>query len=147
MPASVRTLTAAPCAGPDVPGFWSALGFAPQYELRKDGRTADVRCGGHTLHVVVSRLLRGGRGGEGGGEGGEGGDAQMQEAGQGGDDDAAEVVPRQLLVEAWTPVAPGAHAEAVAAVAELAALLRPRGVELQPMPRARGKYSRVAAMP
>lgn len=115
LPATVRNVTQARCAGPDVPAFWRGLGFEPRYQHYKRGHTFDVRRGSHAVQVLVSRLHA------------------VAAAGAGPGD---EVVPGQVLVEAWTAVAdPGAYEEAIAAVVEVGKLLAQEGVALGPLPK------------
>ena len=120
LPATVRTVMQAGCAGPDVPAFWAGLGFVPQYELMKQGHVAEVRRGEWTVHVLVSRLLRVARSGTA---------AAAAAAG-------AELVPGQVLVEAWADVGPGSNTDAMAAMGEVGKLLGREGVALQQLPMA-----------
>ena len=51
LPATVRSVTRAACAGADVPAFWRALGFLPRYQLAKLGQAFAVPLAGHDIHV------------------------------------------------------------------------------------------------
>ena len=55
LPATVRSVTRAACAGADVPAAWRALGFLPRYQLAKLGQAFAVPLAGHDIHVSGAR--------------------------------------------------------------------------------------------
>ena len=51
LPATVRSVVRTQCQGPDVPGFWRALGFTVAYQLGKQGKLFQVEHADHLLQV------------------------------------------------------------------------------------------------
>lgn len=56
LPATVSTITQSKCHGPDVPGFWSSLGFIQEYQHYKKGWTCDIQRDDFLIHVHIYRL-------------------------------------------------------------------------------------------
>ena len=147
LPATVRTVTKAYCAGPDVPNFYMGLGFNLQYQHFKKGFAFDVQRGTWAVHILVSRLHRvidnnqnnRTNGVPGGGHVGSSTrkeDAAQQGVAVAGD----EVVPGHVLIEVWTEVDPGkTHTDAIAAILEVGKQLTGVGVVLQPLPDVKNK--------
>ncbi|KAL4430993.1 hypothetical protein ABPG75_006249 [Micractinium tetrahymenae] len=138
--AVVRHVTRAECTGEGVPAFWQALGFAPRYQLLRRGQRFLVPLGGREVEVSLCRVLRlpplGGSGTGGGSGGAAACPATLDAAAL---QQAAEVSPGHLLVEA-VAAAPAEedHMESVGAVTQLAGLLAPF-TALQRPPRAPGE--------
>lgn len=161
LPATVRSVVRGECSGEDVPGFWRALGFSLRYEMLKRGHSYEVHHGGHCVEVVVSQVLKlpARAAAEGAaapapaaadpgtaalppaaaaGEAAAGGAAPAAGAGTAGsheakrEEQAQELVPGCLLVEASTVATEGAHMEAATALAAFAKLLQPLAT-LQPL--------------
>lgn len=129
LPAAVRHVTRATCAGTDVPAFWRSLGFAPKFRLLRRGQRWLVPLGDLEVEVSVCSVLRL--------PGGAAGSAAAPDAAALAA--AEDVAPGRLVVEAVAVAAPGDdHMERVAAVAQLAALLAPH-TQLQRPPRAPGE--------
>lgn len=129
LPAAVRHVTRASCAGSDVPAVWRSLGFAPKFRLLRRGQRWLVPLAGQEVEVSVCSALRLPGGGA---ASGAAPDAAALAA-------AEDVAPGRLLVEAVAVVAPGDdHMERVVAVGQLAALLAPY-TQLQRPPRAPGE--------
>lgn len=140
LPAVVRHVVRADCTGEGVPAFWQALGFAPRYQLLRRGHRFLVPLGGREVEVCVCRVLRlpplGARAAGGGGGGSAVCPATIDAAAL---QQAAEVSPGHLLVEAAaTATAEEDHMESVGAVTQLASLLGPY-TTLQRPPRAPGE--------
>lgn len=134
LPATVRSVARSECRGDDVPAFWQTLGFTLRYQMLKEGRSYEVHHAGHCIEVTVCRLFKlppsssnfGGSGAEPEAGAGQQPVAAPQVPG------AQELVSGQLLVEASTTAAEGAHVEAAAALAAFAKLLLPL-TSLQPL--------------
>eukprot|EP00887_Chlorella_sp_A99_P005478 scaffold1.g5478.t1 len=109
-------------------------GFTLRYQMLKEGRSYEVHHAGHCIEVTVCRLFKlppsssnfGGSGAEPEAGAGQQPVAAPQVPG------AQELVSGQLLVEASTTAAEGAHVEAAAALAAFAKLLLPL-TSLQPL--------------
>ena len=56
--ATVRTVQRSRCDGPDVPGFWTSLGYVPEYRCWKEGRTCDIESGPWIVHILLSKLCK-----------------------------------------------------------------------------------------
>lgn len=151
LPATVRHVTRAQCAGDNVPSFWEALGFSPRYQLLRRGHFFLVPLCGQEVQVSVCRVLRlppppssanaaaaaaaassnGSSSGRGGSSWAGLDSAALQQA--------EELSPGRRLVEAVVAVPSEAdHMESVGALASLAALLQPL-TTLQRPPRAPGE--------
>lgn len=129
--ATVRIVHRSPCHGPDVPGFWTSLGYLKAYSLWKESVTCDIESGPWTVHILVSRLFK---------------VAETENALQQADSmeieqpmkhagfgRGEEVSPGFFLVEAWTEVGAGSHLDAIAALVGVGNILKREGAELRPL--------------
>ena len=112
LPATVRSITAAPCRGPDVVAFYQDLGFELHHQSIRMGRWYQVPLSGHDIVVTVSKLYR------------------VAEDGRSPGD---QVAPHYVLIEAATLVEEGKEIPAAEAVGDLASLLQRHAV-LRPFP-------------
>lgn len=131
IPVTLRSIQRSQCNGPDVIGVFTSLGFAPDYQYIKLGKTVDIHVKKHNVHFTVNKVYKVSTNidpdADNGANSSTSGENFVPSIGD-------EVSPGVLVVEAWTTIEDNtAYVDAVAAVAEAAALVS-QLVTLQKLP-------------